>query len=271
MRMAASDLPAQAWTAIVLAGRRPGGDAFAESFGEAYKGRIPIAGEPMLARVVRTLLAVPRVARILVVAQEPDRVLAGELGWIAAQPHVHAVISSDGIAASVARIAGGDDAPWPVLVTTADHPLLQPIAVESFLDGAADGDLAFAMVTRETLHRLHPGNKRTWLHFRGGAYTGANLFALRTPRVGAALDLWSRAEKDRKVVRRLVRHFGPWLALRALTRTISLDGAVAVASRRLGLAARAVLLDFPDAGIDVDKASDHALAERILLARGDGA
>jgi len=221
----------------------------------------------MLARVVRTLLDVPRIARVLIVAQEPEALLAGDLAWIADDWRIATAVSGEGIAASIKRIAGGASAPWPVLVTTADHPLLQPAAVEAFLDGARDCDLAFAMVERATLLTRYPENRRTWLHFRGGAYTGANLFALHGGRVATALDLWSRAERDRKVVRKLLSHFGPWLALRALSRTITLERAVAAAGRKLGLTAKAVVLGFADAGIDVDKATDHALAEAILLAR----
>ena len=45
------------FTAIVLAGSRPGRDAFAESFGTDLKALIPVAGEPMLRRPVRALLS----------------------------------------------------------------------------------------------------------------------------------------------------------------------------------------------------------------------
>ena len=44
------------YTAIVLAGSRPGRDAFAESFGTDLKALIPVAGEPMVRRPVRALL-----------------------------------------------------------------------------------------------------------------------------------------------------------------------------------------------------------------------
>jgi hypothetical protein len=57
------------------------------------------------------------------------------------------------------------------------------------------------------------------------------------------------------------------LALRALTRTITLGMAMRNAGWRLGFYARPVPLPFPEAGIDVDKPSDHALAEQILRAR----
>jgi hypothetical protein len=61
--------------------------------------------------------------------------------------------------------------------------------------------------------------------------------------------------------------FGPLLALRALTRTITLEGALKRLEGRLGLAARAVVLPFADAAVDVDKPADLALAEAIFAQR----
>jgi hypothetical protein len=58
------------------------------------------------------------------------------------------------------------------------------------------------------------------------------------------------------------------LALRALTRTISLDAAIDKIGRRVGFTAKAVRLPFAEAAIDVDKPSDLELAENILRERG---
>jgi len=252
------------WTAILLAGSRPGGDPLAQAHGEQFKARVPIAGEAMIARVVRTLAAVERIGRIVILSQQPEAVLAGDLAWIAGHPKIRLRTSGAGISRSIAETAGSGDAPWPVLVTTADHPLLAPSDVETFIDGVGDADLAVAMVPRQVLLAAYPDNKRTWLNFRDGGFTGANLFALTSPRVAPALDLWASAEQDRKAARKLMMRFGPWLAIRALTRTISLGNALAAAGRRLGIRARAVLLDRAEAGIDVDKASDFELVARIL-------
>jgi GTP:adenosylcobinamide-phosphate guanylyltransferase len=253
----------QRWTAIVLAGQRPGIDALAAHFGMTTKALIPVGGVPMVTRVVETLNACPSIARIVVLTQQPERLIDA----VAAGGGAHFSVSSAGISASIAAIAGGDSAPYPVLVTTADHPLLTPEFVEAFLARAGDGDLSIGMVERATMLAAYPDNHRTWLKFADGHWSGANLFALRTPRVSAALALWAEAEQDRKKAWKLFLHFGPWLALRALTRTIGLAAALAQAGIRLGLDARLVPLDDAEAAIDVDKPSDHALAEAILARR----
>ncbi len=102
------------------------------------------------------------------------------------------------------------------------------------------------------------------MRFRGEAWTGANLFALRAVNARKALIAWSEVERDRKKALKLVWHFGPVLALLALARLITLAGAMRIAGRRLGFKAKPIALPFAEAGIDVDKPSDHALVETIL-------
>ena len=255
------------WTAILLAGQRPGVDPLAQAFGEQWKALIRIDGEAMLSRVAKTLLASPSIARIVVVAQQPEVLFTGDCAWLANEPRIGTAVSSSGIAVSVAGLAGTEKAPWPVLVTTADHPLLTPAMVEAAIAGVGGADVGVGMVSSRTLLAAYPGNKRTWLKFAGGEWTGANLFALASLKAMPALIAWSEVERDRKKALKLIWHFGPLLAIRAVTRTITLAGALAKAGRKLGAKVVPIALPFAEAGIDVDKPSDHVLAEQILKAR----
>jgi GTP:adenosylcobinamide-phosphate guanylyltransferase len=259
-----------AWTAIVLAGQRPGETGFAAAHDLPAKALIRVAGEPMLGRVARTLLASPSVGRILVLAQEPEALTAGELAWMDDEVRIGFAVAGEGLSASIAAVAGAGEAPYPVLVTTADHPLLTPPMVETFIAAAADADAAFAVVERRVIERASLETKRTWIKFSDGQFTGANLFALRTPAARRTLDVWARAEKDRKKALKLLMFFGPMIFLRAFTRTISLDAATRKAGRGAGLALRAIRLPFAEAAIDVDKQEDLDLAERILARRQPG-
>jgi hypothetical protein len=217
--------------------------------------------------VARTLLASPSIGRIVVLAQEADSLLAGELGWMAAEPRIATAEAGDGISASVAALAGTEAAPYPVLVTTADHPLLRPEMVEAFIAAAGDADAAFAMVERRTVESVHPDTRRTWLKAANGHFSGANLFALTTAQSQRGAAFWSRAEKDRKRALKLLSYLGLGTFLRALTRTISLESAAERTGRKVGMRLKAVVLPFAEAAIDVDKPADLELAERILAGR----
>lgn len=255
------------WTAIILAGRRPGPDGFAAMHGLPTKVLIPVAGEPMLGRVARTLLACPSVERVVVLAQQPESLLTGRLGWMATAPRIRVATATAGISASIMAIAGSGAAPYPVLVTTADHVLLRPEMVESFIAGVGDADGAFGVVRRDVVERAYPETRRTWLKFGDGQYSGANLFALLNAHSMRATAFWSRVEKHRKRAVTLIAFFGPTLFLRILTRTIALPRAAAIVGSKLDLRLRPVVLEHPEAAIDVDKPEDLRLVERILVDR----
>lgn len=255
------------WSAIVLAGQRPGIDPLASIFSLESKACVPLLGRPMASWVIETLLATPQIGNIVILAQDRKMVSALGLTELIDDERVTFAESIGGISQSIAQVVGKAPADWPVLVTTADHPLLTVEMVSAFVDGAGLGDLAVAAVERRTVLQRYPMSKRTWLKFKGGAYSGANLFALRSSATLKALELWAQAEQDRKQAFKLFWHFGPRLALRAIMRTISFPSALHRAGQKLGLDASLVLLPQAEAAIDVDKISDYEQAESILSER----
>src|SRR5687768_3883005 len=64
------------WTALVLAGSRPGADPFAASHGTDLKALIPVAGEPMVRRPVGALLASGAIGSVRVLTQQAERIAA---------------------------------------------------------------------------------------------------------------------------------------------------------------------------------------------------
>ena len=250
------------WTAVVLAGSRPGRDAFAEAFGTDVKALIPIAGEPMVRRPVRALLNSGNIGKVLVLSQSPERIAPA----LPDDRRIEVRPSQGTIAETMLRLIADKKIEWPLLVTTADHALLDTATVDEFCS-AANADVAIALVERANLMGRLPNSKRTWLKFRGGAYTGANLFALASADVRPAIELWRSIEQDRKNALRVISILGPaMLALTAL-RLISLDEVLAKLGARLGLSIKAVELGNPLAGVDVDKAEDHELVEAVLAGR----
>lgn len=251
------------WTAIVLAGSRPGRDPFAEQFGTDLKALIPVAGEPMVRRPVRALLRSGSIARIIVLAQETAQIAAA----LPDDPRLSVRSSKGTIAETMLELIDTDGAEWPLLVTTADHALLDAATVEQMCREADATDIAIGVVERANLMERLPETTRTWLKFRGGAYTGANLFALSSPKVRTAIETWQSVEQDRKKAWRMIALLGPVALMCVALRLVSLDDVLAQLGGRLGLAIKAVRLSNPLAGVDVDKAEDRALAEAILEGR----
>lgn len=257
------------WTALVLAGQRPGIDAMAAQFGLEAKALIPVAGELMLNRVLMALADTPGIGRIVVMAQNAEVLLAHpDLAWAAADPQITARATGSSISGSVLSAVKDPAIGLPVLVTTADNVMLTPSTISDFLAATGSADVSVALVEKSRLEAAVGRNRRTWLRFRDGAYTGANLFALSAPAANNVLRFWERVEKDRKSVLRLAAHFGPLLMVRMLLRRMTARDALAAAGAKLGAHVAPVLLSDGRMGVDVDKPEDHALAERLLGARG---
>ena len=253
--------------ALVLAGQRPGGDPLLNGRSEPHKALIPVAGRPMIERVVLALKQCPRVARIAVSLEDPG--LLSPLDRL--QPLVESgrltvLPSAATPSLSTAEALRLLSAPYPLLVTTADHPLLTPELVERFCAESLAGGAAVTvgLTKAEAVERVAPGSRRTYLKFRDGRFTGTNLFALMHPEAEAAVAFWRRVEAERKRPWRIARRFGPLLLLGYLLRLWTLSGALTRAGRPLGASAAAVVLADGRAGIDVDKPADLELVERLL-------
>lgn len=262
----------ETFRALVLAGSRGEGDPLARAQAVRHRALLEVAGEPMLLRVLRTLRSSPRVGRLVVSIDDPDaaRALPEIAAWVASgELSLHRSLSSP--SRSVLDVLDDAEAGEPLLVTTADHALLSLPILHAFLDDVArsQADLVVGLVARSVLEARFPGAPRTYLRFRDDAYSGANLFAFRTPEARRAALFWKRAEKLRKQPWRLVGVFGPVALLLFALRRLDLAAALARASRAIGARVEAAPLPFAEAAVDVDKPEDLELVTRILAERRD--
>ncbi|MEW6167305.1 MAG: NTP transferase domain-containing protein [Pseudomonadota bacterium] len=252
-------------TALVLAGTRPGGDPLAAYAGVSHKALIRIGGRAMIERVVGALSAVPRVRRIVVATERPDLLdaLAG-LWPPVCRLRIECLAAREGPSATVE--AALRDLGTPLLVTTADHALLQAQWIEDFLAACpAEADVAAALAPRAAVEAAVPHTRRTYLRFADGDYSGCNLFLLARPAASAVVALWRELESERKRPLRMMRHLGLGYALRYRLGRLSSQAA----SQRLGLlagGARLALVKLAQglAAVDVDKPEDLELVRRLV-------
>lgn len=267
----ASATPARVDT-IVLAGRRGGEDPLAEAGATDHRAFVDIGGEPMLGRVVRTLRSSPRIGTIAVSIDLPER--ARQVPFLASLEAAGALDILQG-AASPSQSAlqaydflhsAAEAAAHPVLVTTADHALLDHSTLDHFLDVAASeaAEVAVGLVEEPVIRARFPETERTYLRIGSRRFSGANLFLLQPPGGRRAIEFWRRAETHRKRPWRLVAEFGVGLLLAWALGRLEIDEAFARGSPRLGARARPVLLPFAEAAVDVDKPSDLELARRVV-------
>lgn len=246
------------WQALILAGSRGPQDPLARHYGLLHKCLLPVGGVPMLWRVAAALDAEPRIRRVSVCIEDAS-LLPKSLGFVQAST-----------SAAASALQGVAKTGLPVIITTGDHALLTVSMVTDFLNAseAADADITVGLARAETILEAFPQAKRTFLKFRRDRVSGCNLYALKTERALKALEFWQQVEANRKSPFRLMRAFGLQLLAAWALGMLNLDQAFALASRRLGLVAKPVLMAQAEAAVDVDKPADKELAEAILAKRG---
>lgn len=251
------------FNALVLAGSRGGVDPVASYAGVSDKALIRIRGETMLEHVVAALRAAGA-ARIAISASATAvKEHAVELGT--------EVLDAEA-GPSLSTRAGLERLGAPLLVTTADHALLQPEWVRQFLLEVPPGtDVCALLARRQAIERDAPATKRTYLRFADGDWSGCNLFFCATPGALAAVDLWASVERDRKRPWRIVRRLGPAMLVRYIMHRLSLSAAVARLGEAAGVHASVVESRFGLAAVDVDMPADLNLVHQIrCMDRRDG-
>jgi GTP:adenosylcobinamide-phosphate guanylyltransferase len=253
--------------ALILAGSRGPHDPVAALGKVPHKALTPIAGRPMLAFVLDAIRDVPEVARIFIcIDAETD------LRPVTNGTPFHRIAPGASPAASVAAALREIDGDRPLLITTADHPLLTGEIVAHFLnDAPEDADLCVGLAEAETVTRAFPEGKRTFYRLAGRGYSGCNLFLARKPGAVRVAEYWRRMEGHRKNPLRLVREIGLGALIRYALGLLNLDGAFRHVSKLTATRISPVILPFAEAATDVDKPSDHALVEGILRRRAEGA
>ncbi|HKP25770.1 MAG TPA: nucleotidyltransferase family protein [Dongiaceae bacterium] len=255
--------------ALILAGSRGPDDPMAKAAGVSHKALLPVAGVPMLLRVVETLRATPGITRIYVCIEDERVALqVPALEALHRDRTLEILPASDSPATSVAAALRVVELTQPLLVTTADHPLLTPAILQRFVDIAPkDCDLAVALAPADVVAAAYPGAIRTFYRLGKQRFSGCNLFLVRSSNVARVADFWRRMETHRKRPLRLIWEIGPLALVRVLLGLMNAEQAFAYLSRKAGAVIRHVELPFAEAAVDVDKPADLELVERIFASR----
>ena len=249
--------------AVVLAGGTRD-DACAHVPDVPCKAFVPIGGVTLVARTIAALRRAPEIGRIVAVA--PERALARDDLAAALAEADERRPSGDTMLASLRAGLAGFAPDAPVLVTASDLPILDVAAIADFLATARarDADLTYACVERRTHEARYPEVPHTWARLREGTFCGGGCVVMR-PRVLPALGaLLGRLGAARKNPVRLAGIFGPSVLVRYVARSLSIAAAERRASELVGAPVAAGICAYPQIAVNVDRASDVALAERLI-------
>jgi CTP:molybdopterin cytidylyltransferase MocA len=253
------------WHAVILAASRGADDPMVKATGVAHKCALPVAGKPMLRRVVEALVQA-KLAEPIIVSIDDAAAANTVLGEL--QDKIKTVAPKQTAPAS-ARAAIADVDHFPILITTGDHPLLTAEMIHHMVEQSetSGADVLAALATSDIINASYPETKRTYFNLGGTRVSGCNLFAVMNPHGLKLVELWETIERDRKKPWKLVSHFGIKPLFYYVMGMLTPERAFRLISEKLSIKAAPVFMPFAEAAIDVDKPSDLELAEKILRRR----
>ncbi len=247
------------YDAIILAGGENRG-ALRDSSDQPYEALIEVAGRPMISFVAGALDATPEVERIFVVGP-------AELLRQCPLPAKAVVVEGGKTMLETIRLGLARTEPGhKVIVATGDIPLLSAEAVGDFLAlcSRKDADIYYPIVSRETNDRYYPGSKRTYVRFKGGVYTGGNIFLVDPEVVPRCVTVAEKIIANRKNPLQLCRILGWGFVVSFLLGRLSIEKVRDRVAELLQVRGEVVYSGYPQLGIDVDKPSDLELVRDVL-------
>lgn len=247
--------------ALVLAGARASGDPLCIAEGVKSKAIIEIAGAPMLSHVMQSLTQAGLPNPIWILGGQEEN-LASAAGGVRFQ---NLPATGSGPAGSLAN-ALAQDLKVPLLVTTADHPLLTTDMIIHFLHHAQQNgaDICIGFARRDTIAAAYPDTRRTYLPIGERDLSGCNLFYLATDKAAHVLEFWRTVEQHRKHPWRIARRLGLGFLIRLFLHRRRTDIVFDLLSKQLGASVSPIILPFAEAAIDVDSPSDLSLVREIM-------
>jgi CTP:molybdopterin cytidylyltransferase MocA len=261
------------YTALVLAATRGNRDPLALAGGVSHKAFIDLAGEPMLRRVVASVIESGRVGRVIVSIEpeamaEAREVLAGLEGEV---PVLY-LASKENIGASVTAVEDAYPDLLPLVITTGDNGLHTGEIVRSFCDQLDEvtEDAALGLTNARYVMDKYPEGARAFHRFRDGEFSSCNLYAMLTPRALAGARVFDGGGQFGKKPKRLIGAFGLLAFVVYKSRLLKIRPFLGFLSRAIGVRTVPIDLPFAEGPIDIDRMSDWELAERVIREREKG-
>jgi molybdopterin-guanine dinucleotide biosynthesis protein A len=231
--------------------------------GIAKKALIPLAGQPMIKWVIDALIGSGLINHIVIVGLKP-----AELDF--SQPALCFIDSRDGLLDNV--LAGVDEVrkinpqAAKVLLCSSDIPLITPEIVRGFVEecGSQEADIYYAVVEEKTMEARFPNSKRTFVPFKGGRYSGGDLFLVDMAAARGNIELFRSLTGSRKNYLAQAQMLGLGFILRFILRLMTIDEAAERARQRMNLNTRVVATRFAELGMDLDKPHQYDMIKAEL-------
>lgn len=256
-------------TALIMAGKRSGVlDPLAKRANVAQKCVAPVAGVPMVERVVKEVAACKDVGEIRIVAHEADEIAAlPTVAPLLAEGRLKFCEGKFNIVDSV--FSGGEGADFPLMITTADNCLVTADGYSEFIGKALaeEAGAAAALARKPDVIAADPEGQKKFYEFTDGGYSNCNTYWIGSAEALSAAEIMREGGQFVKFPRRIAKAFG-WINLiRFYFGWGTKEGIFEQVSKRFGFKVTPIVMSNGEFAIDVDNFRTYDVTERLLAKR----
>jgi len=242
--------------AVVLAGS--GKDDWLAPEGVENKSLLAIDGRPMVEFVIRALKGSRYLKSLILVADFP------------LPPDLEALVdkmvpAGETIEENVARGVNVASSPL-VAIVGSDLPFLSSRTMDELISmcQAHPASLYLPVVSREAIEKAFPGSQRTYARLKEGRVKAGNIFLFKRESWPTVEAFLSKVIAGRKQMWKLAAILGWKYILKFLLGRLSIPELEKVVAREASCPVKALSIDAPELGVDVDKLDDLILARAVL-------
>ena len=251
------------YDAIILAGGRS--PWLKEVCGTEFRCLAPLKGRRMVDYILDALLASGRVRRIVIATNAEA---AAQLEGTLPSDVSTCIAATDmpGTAAAAVK-ALGKECTESVLFACDDIPLLTAAGVQDFIqqcERVPGKGIYYTIIPKDACLKSYPDAKRTFGTVTDGTFTGGNLLLVGREVVLNSQKLTREIFALRKSPFALANWLGWSFILKAVFRRLSINEAEKRFSHIMHTPSKAIITNFAEIGMDVDKPEDLRLIEKYL-------
>jgi GTP:adenosylcobinamide-phosphate guanylyltransferase len=237
---------------LLIAGGIPGPEDRLYEYAQGKpKALIDVAGKPMVQWVLDAVSQAKHTGRVALVGLDehcgltcdrPMDFLPDQGGML------------DNAMAGMQRLQEVNPAAELALLLPGDIPAIKPQMVDWRIESAkgSKADIDYTVIERSVMEGSYPESKRSYTRLKDVEVCGGDAHILRLS-LAADRSLWDRLVAARKSIFKQAALIGLDTLFLLLTRSMTLEGAVKLVGKRLGISAAATLSPYAEVGMDADK------------------
>ncbi|MBZ4663970.1 MAG: molybdopterin-guanine dinucleotide biosynthesis protein [Caloramator sp.] len=159
-----------------------------------------------------------------------------------------------------------EDKKTPLIICTADIPLIKSSAIEEFVEECEKRniDVGYPIIDKKLNDEKYPDVRRTYVKMREGVYTGGNIVYIKMEAIKNCTEKAKKLVEYRKKPLKMGRTLGFTFLIRLALGKLTIEAVEKKIGKMFNVDGRAIFTKYPEIGNDVDKQEDIDFVKKYL-------